>query len=460
MRNSPKRSAAKLVKYMGTREGVEKVSQGFDRSPVTVRQQRLIAFIMKQEKRLADYLEYQTYCGEPCKGSASEFIDAYMERNADRIGDSKAFVNYMAQRPGVEKLGSHGLFSQTDDAIDLDSVAEEVGQHPGIIWTHVISLRREDAERLGYNKADAWKKLIRRNALVLAENMKISPSNLQWYAAFHNTTHHPHVHLLVYSHDPKQGWLTKKSIDTLRSTFGNDIFRNEQYKLFTMETEQRNRLKELIQELLERISQSYECPAEIVPLFQKLQSQLTVCKGKKQYGYLPPAVKETVNAIIREMAKADGVAELYAEWNRVNREKLSLYYEKHEPDIPLEYNPAFHSLKNAVVRTTLLMTDLSMNEQPSAETINRSMNGIFKLFCQLASASYERKRTQLHSQADRKLLSKIQQKKIAHGIKIEPRYVDEEQSYRRSPCENRCRRGTAFAGKVLIHLRFSFWKTL
>ncbi len=430
MRNSPKRSAAKLVKYMGTREGVEKVSRGFNHSPVTVRQQRLINSITKKEKHLADYPEYQDYLTKPCKGSASEFIDAYIERNADRIGDSKAFVNYMAQRPGVEKLDSHGLFSQTDDAIDLDSVAEEVGQHPGIIWTHVISLRREDAERLGYNKADAWKKLIRRNALALAERMKISPSNLQWYAAFHNTTHHPHVHLLVYSRDPKQGWLTKKGIDTLRSTFGNDIFRNEQYKLFTMETEQRNRLKELIQELLERISPSYEFPVEMVPLFQKLQSQLAHCKGKKQYGYLPPAVKETVNAIVRELAKADGVAELYAEWNRVNREKLSLYYERRKPDIPLEDNPVFHSLKNAVIKAALLMTDLSISRQSSEIAVSRSVKGIFKLFCQLAAASYERKQTQLHSQADRKLLSKIQQKKIAHGIKVEPRFMDEqEQSY-------------------------------
>lgn len=429
MRNSPKRSAAKLVKYMGTREGVEKVSQGFDRSPVTVRQQRLINSITKKKKRLTDYPEYQTYCNEPCKGSATEFIDAYIERNADRIGDSKAFVNYMAQRPGVEKLGSHGLFSQTDDTIDLEKVSQEVGQHPGIIWTHVISLRREDAERLGYNKVDAWKRLLRRNALALAEAQNIKPSDLQWYAAFHNTTHHPHVHLLVYSRDPKQGWLTKKGIDTLRSTFGNDIFRNEQYKLFTMETEQRNLLKERVQELLEHISQSYECPAEMVPLFQKLQSQLVVCKGKKQYGYLPPAVKETVNAIVRELAKADGIAELYAEWNRVNREKLSLYYEKREPDIPLEDNPVFHSLKNAVIRAVQLMPNLEITSQVAS----RPLNNLLRAFCQLASASYERKQTQLHSQADKKLLSKIQQKKIAHGIKIEPRVADEQEQYYDGP---------------------------
>lgn len=227
----------------------------------------------------------------------------------------------------------------------------------------------------------------------------------------------------------QQGWLTKKGIDTLRSTFGNDIFRNEQYKLFTMETEQRNLLKERVQELLEHISQSYECPAEMVPLFQKLQSQLVVCKGKKQYGYLPPAVKETVNAIVRELAKADGIAELYAEWNRVNREKLSLYYEKREPDIPLEDNPVFHSLKNAVIRAVQLMPNLEITSQVAS----RPLNNLLRAFCQLASASYERKQTQLHSQADKKLLSKIQQKKIAHGIKIEPRVADEQEQYYDGP---------------------------
>ena len=156
----------------------------------------------------------------------------------------RKIVEYMANRPGVEKLSGHGLFSQTDDKIDLKEVANEVGQHQGIIWTHVISLRREDAERLGYNSAQAWKDLVRRNVTEIAQAQNIDINNLQWYGAFHNTTHHPHMHLLVYSKDAKQGWLTKKSIDDLRNAFGNDIFRNEQYKLFTMETDLRNRLKE------------------------------------------------------------------------------------------------------------------------------------------------------------------------------------------------------------------------
>ncbi len=199
MRNTPKRSATDLVKHMGTREGVERVAEGIDNAPATVRQQRLVQDIIKFDRAAKDYGEYHDYEISPTKSNASEFIDAFIERNADRIGELDKLVSYMAERPGVEKLGPHGLFSQTDDKIDLDSVAEEVGQHKGIIWTHVISLHREDAERLGYNNAKAWRELVRRNVTELAEAQKIDISNLQWYGAFHNTTHHPHMHLLVYS---------------------------------------------------------------------------------------------------------------------------------------------------------------------------------------------------------------------------------------------------------------------
>lgn len=155
MRNTPKRSATDLVKYMGTREGVEKVADSIDNSPATVRQQRLVNEIIKFDSAARDYGEYYNYEISPTKSNAGEFIDAFIEHNADRIGELGKLVSYMAERPGMEKLGPHGLFSQTDDKIDLDSVAEEVGQHKGIIWTHVISLHREDAERLGYNKAEA-----------------------------------------------------------------------------------------------------------------------------------------------------------------------------------------------------------------------------------------------------------------------------------------------------------------
>ncbi|MCI9258090.1 MobP3 family relaxase [Acutalibacter sp.] len=436
MRNSPKRSATNLVKYMGTREGVEKVADGVDNAPATVRQQRLVQDIIKFDPSAKDYGEYHDYESSPTKSNASEFIDAFVERNADRIGELDKLVSYMAERPGVEKLGPHGLFSQTDNKIDLDSVAEEVGQHKGIIWTHVISLHREDAERLGYNSAEAWRELVRRNVTELADAQKIDISNLQWYGAFHNTTHHPHMHLLVYSKDAKQGWLTKKGIDELRSALGNDIFRLEQYKLLTMETDFRDRLKkesrEEIERLLAKIRESYAPTSEVEVLFLKLVSQLKTCKGRKQYGYLPKDIKDTVNKIVAELAKDEGIAKLNSEWNKVNREKLSLYFEKKEPDVPLEDNPEFRSIKNVIVRSAALAMRIMEAEPAHNFDAGSSIRSVVSALCKIISKSYDKKLSRLNTQIDSKLRSKIEQKKMAHGLKIERRLqqdMDDDESY-------------------------------
>ena len=423
MRNTPKLTATNLVKYMGTREGVEKLPTGVNHTPSTVRQQRLIKDILKYDSDAEKYLEYQDYLKESSKANATEFIDAFIERNADRIGDMDKLVSYIAKRPGVEKLGSHGLFSQTDDKIDLDSVADEVGHHKGIIWTHVISLRREDAERLGYNNVKAWKDLVKRNITEIADAQNINLDKLKWYGAFHNTTHHPHMHLLIYAKDAKQGWLTKKGIDELRSTFGNDIFRNEQYKLFRMETELRNKLKEdakyTLYELIADIDNSYEPTPQVLELFQILISQLESYTGRKQYGYLLPEVKDTVNKIVIELSKNDDISKLYSEWNRVNREKLSLYYDKKKPDIPLEDNKEFRSIKNMIIKAAVEIIQASADENYTHQTITTSVRNLAKALCLLISQNYIKKLSKLNKQIDSKLKSKIEQKKAAHGLKTD-----------------------------------------
>lgn len=191
-------SAGGLLKYMGTREGVERLPSDAFSKPATKRQQGLIEAVIKKIPCTIQYPEYKEYLEQNTRAAASHFLDAVMnqETQAEEIGK---LVTYMAERPGVMKLGRHGLFSQTDDPIDLENVAEEVSNHEGYIWTHVISLHREDAERLGYNNADAWKSLVRRNVTSIAQAHKIPVSDLQWYTAFHNTSHHPHIHLMVYS---------------------------------------------------------------------------------------------------------------------------------------------------------------------------------------------------------------------------------------------------------------------
>ena len=417
-KNPARANAGRLLRYIGTRESVEKLPTGIDHSPSTVRQQRLIADIIKSFPHSKEYVEYENYNNSSTKSNATNFINAVIER--DDVYRLDKLVSYIAERPGVEKLGTHGLFAQSDDKINLDEVAEEVNAHNGIVFTHILSLRREDAERLGYNNARAWKDLVRRNVVEIAEAHNITLSNLQWYAGFHNKHHHPHIHLVVYSKDGKQGWITKKTIEDMRRLFANDIFRNEQYKLFQMETLQRDLVKERVKDLIEDVFSMYPASWELQNLFEILRQQLKNYSGKKVYGYLPKEIKETVNKIVAEFAKDEDVAELYAEWNKINREKLSLYYEKKEPDIPLEDNKEFRSLKNDIISAAVQMDTYLVNQGYSTEQkVGFLFTNVFRAFLRLFQNNYNRHATHLGRQMDRKLLSAIEAKKAAHGLKTD-----------------------------------------
>ncbi len=417
-KNPARANAGRLLRYIGTRESVEKLPTGIDHSPSTVRQQRLIAEVLKSFPHSREYVEYKNYEEASTKSNATNFINAVIERDDVRRLDK--LMTYIAERPGVEKIGAHGLFTQTDDKIDLDAVAEEVNSHGGIVFTHILSLRREDAERLGYNKAQAWKDLVRRNVAEIAEAHNISLSNLQWYAGFHNKDHHPHIHLVVHSKDGKQGWITKKTIEDMRRLFANDIFRNEQYKLFQIETKQRDLVKERVKDLIEDAFSMYPVSLEMQYLFEILRQQLKNHSGKKVYGYLPKEIKKTVNKIVAEFATDEDVAELYAEWNKINREKLSLYYEKKEPDIPLENNKEFRSLKNDIIRAAVQMDNYLVNQGYSTEQkVGFLFTNVFRAFLKLFQNNYNRHANRLGRQIDRKLISAIEAKKAAHGLKTE-----------------------------------------
>lgn len=434
IKNPAKVNAGKLIRYMGTREGVEKLPDGIDNKPPTQKQRDLICECITAVPESLMYPELKMYQEQETRYTATEFLDAFIERNADRIDGVKKLVQYYGERPGVEKLGRHGLFSQTDDKIDIDEIADEVSNHKGILWTHVISLRREDVERLGYNNADAWKELVRRNALQIAEAHKIEPSQLQWYGAFHNTTHHPHIHLIVYSKDTKQGYLTNKGIENMRGVFAKDIFRNEMYYAFTLETQMRNKVraetKKRIDELLRDTETPTSASEEIQNLYVRLTSQLSDYKGKKVYGYLPKNIKQTVDSIVAELAKDERIAELYYEWNKANREKLSVYYDKKKPDIPLEENKEFRNIKNTVIRSAVLMMKSEQQGQPVS--VNSSIRNLVIQLAKAIALSCHKRRAKLSAQMDSKLKSKIEQKKQAHGLKTDqsvPEYNDEEQGF-------------------------------
>ena len=415
-------NAGKLLQYMATRDGVEKLPRGIDNKPATKQQEKLINSITKKFPETKQSIEFEDYENAPTKANASEFLSYFEENYADKIEDMKTLVRYYAERPGVEKLGSHGLFSQTDDKINLDEVADEVSNHNGVVWTHVLSLHREDAERLGYNNAKAWKNLVRRNVAAIAEAHKIDLNDLQWYAAFHNTGHHPHIHLMVYSKSG-QGYLTNKGIELLRSRFGNDIFRNEQYKLFEMQTEIRDELKDearnVIEDLLAHIGSSITPSDELIDLFNQLNEAMKQHKGKWLYGYLQKPVKEIVDKIVHEIAKDPGIAALYAKWNEINREKLSLYHEKKTPDIPLEDNIEFRSIKNDLLRLMKALSQLPVSEQITAANLSPGISGLIHKLAQLIAKNCMQRRAKLRSQVDSKLLSAIEEKKRAHGLKTE-----------------------------------------
>lgn len=418
---NPKRSnVGKLIKYMGTREGVEKLPNGIDNSPATKKQQTLINSITKNYPESKKYIEYVDYKNNSTKSNATEFIDTFIERNADRAEELKALVSYIAERPSVEKLGKHGLFSQTDDKINLDEVASEISNHNGIVWTHVISLKREDAERLGYNNANKWKKQVRKNMIEIAKAHNIQLSDLQWYAAFHNTTHHPHIHLLVYSKSG-QGYLTNKGIESMRSAFGNDIFRNEQFKLFKQQTEYREELKdsfdELLEEVLDDCNYIFDPSPQLFNLILELRKQLDNCKGKKVYGYLPKKAKNIVNEILKELMKDENLSALYDKWNEINNEKLSLYYDNKNKTISIEDNKEFRSIKNKIIQAVLNMNCNIPYAKWNFTDNGMILSSVVSIIADMLNLSTKKKFNNLNNQIDKIQLSKEQEKRLAHGLK-------------------------------------------
>jgi len=305
------------------------------------------------------YLEYEDYTVNPTVENASELISTIIERNADVIGNRQNFVGYMAMRPGVQKRGSHGLFNEKDEPIILDRVANEIANHKGNVWSHVISLRREDAIRLGYDNSEAWRQLVMRHISDIAKNQKISLCNLKWYAAFHDTTHHPHIHLLVYSENTKEGFLTNEGINKIRSAFANDIFKDDLQSIYQEQTLSRDELKAVskteFKSIVRKVQQGgFENP-QLENLIRKLYSQLQNVKGKKVYGYLPPDVKETVNSIFSELAKDNNIRQLYEKWCSLESLKYKSYTQKEKELPPLVDNKVFQPVRNMIIRTVLDM---------------------------------------------------------------------------------------------------------
>ena len=351
------------TKYIATRETVEVRDQNtIDRnSTATKNQQKLLGDLLSDFPEAQRYLEYEDYTANPTVENASELISTIIERNADVIGNRQNFVGYMAMRPGVQKRGSHGLFNEKDEPIILNRAANEIANHKGSVWSHVVSLRREDAVRLGYDNSEVWRDLVKRHISDIAKAQRIPLCNLKWYAAFHDTTHHPHIHLLVYGANPKQGFLTAKGIDQIRSAFANDIFHDDLQSIYQEQTLSRDELKAVskteFESIVRKIHQGGFDNSQLENFIYKLHSQLQKVKGKKVYGYLPPEVKETVNNIFSELARDESVRQLYEKWCSLERLKYKTYTQK-EKELPaLTDNKVFQPVRNMIIRTVLDMNN-------------------------------------------------------------------------------------------------------
>lgn len=350
-----------LVNYVAIRDGVEKITREAHSYHSTKKQQQLITEILNQFPDAADLFEYEDYLQKPTMENASEFTTMALEQNLDRIGKKENYVDYIANRPRVEKLGTHGLFSDDGVPVVLSKVAEEVSKHTGNVWTPIVSLRREDAARLGYDNARAWMDLVRNQRNLIAEQMKIAPENLKWYAAFHNENHHPHIHMIVYSTNPREAYVTKQAIEKMRSSLANEIFQQDLIQIYSEQTVRRDTLAEQSRDLLRKIlgqinSGTYENKI-MEDLLSNLAERLKHTSGKKQYGYLKAPLKTIVDQVVDELAKDEQVADAYAKWYELRDEVLHTYADKLPEHLPLSQQKEFKKIKNMVIAEAMNISD-------------------------------------------------------------------------------------------------------
>jgi len=351
----------KYVRYIATREGVELLKNTKLNRPATKKQKDLIENMLKDFPNCNELLEYKDYLDKPTIENASEFITRVLEANvqSESMG---GYVKYMATRPGAERIAEHGLFSDNNTPIILSKVEQELNDYEGNVWTHIISLKREDAARLGFDNVQAWQNLLTAKRNEIAKNMNIDPKNFKWYAAFHNESHHPHIHMVAYSTMPTEAYLSKKGIRNIKSCLAKEIFKNDLIQIYKEQTDIRDRLKsnskEIAENLIENIMKGNFQNESIERLLFDLNDKLKRTSGKKVYGYLKPEVKLIVNQIVDELEKNENIKSLYALWYEQKDKITSNYTSEKLKRIPLSANKEFKSIRNMVIKEALKLDEV------------------------------------------------------------------------------------------------------
>ena len=359
--------AVNYAKYIGTRERVELVPDG---RPATKKQEQLIASLVKGFPGAKKLPEYSEYHNSPTEVNASAFITQALEDNWSDAQQSDIYAEYIATRPRVERFGSHGLFSD-GDYVDLKDVTAELQNCEKNVWTHIVSLKREDAVRLGYDNARTWRNLIRTHRNDIAAAMNIPPNDFRWYAAFHDEGDHPHIHMMAWSAGDAPGYLSPVGIQKIKSALTNDIFRQEMLHVYEQKSQSRDELVEearrTMLELTDQMKHGICEHPEAEQLMLTLAQELENVKGKKQYGYLSKRVKKLVDEIVDQMARLSSVKKCYEKWLELQQEVNGFYSDKPIERTPLSQQKEFRAIHNAVVQAAVQMGQLTFEDKGMEE---------------------------------------------------------------------------------------------
>ena len=358
------------MKYIATREGVEVLN---GKGPATEKQKKMVSKLLKDFPDVRDSFEYEDYKQAPTLHTASALISAALDTHMQNLQSENGYLRYIATRPGAEKHGAHGLFGREENT-DLNAAMHDLASHDGNVWTLIYSLHREDAERLGYNNAAAWRKLLVSQQSKFAEAFHVPASALHWYAAYHDADTHPHIHMMIWT--DQETVLKRDAVVKLRSAMTNSIFQAELENLYIQKDAAYKDVTEaartVMHDLANRMEFISEPPASIQQKLLELALELRTVGGKKQYGYLKKPLKDMVDSIVDELEKLPEVAAYYSVWNGL-RDTLEGYY-KNRPrqHNPLSQQKEFRAIKNAIIQEAerlrqQMEQESSQDEEASAE---------------------------------------------------------------------------------------------
>ena len=402
------RDSGKLVnraRYIATRPGVEVLRGEHGDLPATNKQQAYVQRLLRDFPGAEELLEYEDYRNAPTQANADTFIRQVQEDFAEPMNRMENYLDYVSHRPGVQLDGEHGLWCAEGKVRNLSQAVREVAEHTGSVWTPVVAIRREDAERLGYNDAESWRELVCACAPEIARGYKIPLEHLRWYAAFHRKEDSVHIHMVVFSSDPKEGYLTRQGIRQVKSAFGRRIFQQDLVHIYAQKTEYRDTLsrdaERAMAELIAQMETAQLHNERLEQLAVELAERLQNTKGKKVYGYLQPKTKRVVDAIVDELAKDERVAAAYDLWNQMREEVCRTYSEQLPERLPLSKQKEFKSVRNMVIREVLR---LGLEETPGrdmVEHISAAQDTSSPPFCTQPETHSQQPKAAPHRQAQR-----------------------------------------------------------